>query len=345
MLRRAEPLRFVSAIGWQIAALVFAQPALAQCTSNASSCITCHDTQGLRPVLQSAQPWHVDHGFGDLCASCHAGEPSAAVQALAHVGLRDPLADPSTTCASCHEHDFAARAERYAMAAALPKPPTNTGAQATSTSRPNAGSPANRWLAGLAASLGAALFFVLRRELGRSPKRRLGAWLRAKIWNPYLAGALLGLVVAFSEVVYGQPLAAAGAFDKLAAYPGRWLFPGSQYYKHLMSPGISWQVWLVVGLFAGSFASSKLAGEARLRWLPDEQWQPRFGPSRAGRLTVAFLGALLVQVGAGIAGGCTSGLAISGGVVLAPAAFLFMAGMFAGGIPTAWLWHRGRSKP
>jgi hypothetical protein len=29
--------------------------------------------------------------------------------------------------------------------------------------------------------------------------------------------------------------------------------------------------------------------------------------------------------------------------VLAPGAFLFMAGMFAGGIPTAWLWYRGRA--
>jgi hypothetical protein len=154
---------------------------------------------------------------------------------------------------------------------------------------------------------------------------------------------LLGLVVAFSEVVCGRPLAASGAFDKLAAYPGGWLFPSSQYYGHIMAPGITWQVWLVVGVLAGSFASSKLSGEARLRWLPDTQWQPRFGASRKLRLILAFFGAVLVQVGAGIAGGCTSGLAISGGAALAPGAFLFMAGMFAGGIPTAWLWYRGRA--
>jgi uncharacterized protein len=154
---------------------------------------------------------------------------------------------------------------------------------------------------------------------------------------------MLGLVVAFSEVVCGRPLAASGAFDKLAAYPGRWLFPTSQYYGHVMSPGITWQVWLVIGVLGGSFASSKLSGEARVRWLPDTQWQNRFGSSRVFRLAIAFGGAVLVQVGAGIAGGCTSGLAISGGGALAPAAFLFMAGMFAGGCPTAWLWHRGRS--
>jgi hypothetical protein len=42
------------------------------------------------------------------------------------------------------------------------------------------------------------------------------AWLRDKSWDPYAAGALLGLVVAFSEVICGRPLAASGAFDKLS---------------------------------------------------------------------------------------------------------------------------------
>jgi len=196
-------------------------------------------------------------------------------------------------------------------------------------------------LATFAALLGLALYLELRRELGAA-HRPLGAWLREKTWSPYAAGVLLGLVVALSEVICGRPLAASGAFDKLAAYPGRWLFPTSQYYGHVMIPGITWQVWMIVGVLAGSFAASKVSGEVRLRWLPDTHWQPRYGGSRKLRLLIAFVGAMLVQVGAGIAGGCTSGLAISGGAVLAPAAFLFMAGMFAGGIPAAWLWHRGR---
>lgn len=212
---------------------------------------------------------------------------------------------------------------------------------ATPTPVPAGAFSADRVLAALATLLTMAILFVLRRELPMN-RRSLLAWLRDKTWSPYAAGVLLGLVVAFSEVVYGRPLAASGAFDKLAAYLGSWLFPSSQYYGHIMAPEITWQVWLVVGVLAGSFASSKLSGEARWRWLPDTQWQQRFGATRKLRLALAFTGAVLVQVGAGIAGGCTSGLAISGGAALAPAAFLFMAGMFAGGIPTAWLWYRGK---
>lgn len=294
----------------------------------------------MRPVLQSTQPWHVSHGFGDLCASCHAGDPVATLKEQAHAGLRQPLAAPALACAGCHPNDASARAERYRLNVAQmrPEPPSAP----PPTPRGSGGSTANLVLAGVAALLSIALFIVMRREL-KATRRPLVAWLRDKTWNPYAAGVLLGLVVAFSEVICGRPLAASGAFDKLAAYPGQWLFPSSQYYGHVMKPGITWQVWLIVGVLLGSFVSSKLSGEARLRWLPDSQWEPRFGASRLLRIAIAFFGAVLVQLGAGIAGGCTSGLAISGGAALAPAAFLFMAGMFSGGIPTAWLWYRGRA--
>ena len=327
---------------WTLALVVLAQislagPANAQCPSTASSCTTCHEVQGQRPV--SAQAWHVDHGFGDLCASCHAGDPGAPDKAHAHVGLRHPLSDPIAACASCHADDHVQRAERYRTIGAAVPPVTGQGPPAASAP---AGRMADRVLALVAGLLCLPLFVVIRRHL-REPRRPIKAGLRDKLWSPYVAGGLLGLVVAFSEVICGRPIAASGAFDKLAAYVGSWLFPDSQYYAHIMTPGITWQVWLIVGVLGGSFASSKLAGEARLRWLPDTQWQPRFGASRWRRFALAFCGAVLVQIGAGIAGGCTSGLAISGGAVLAPAAFLFMAGMFAGGIPTAWLWYRGRA--
>ena len=52
------------------------------------------------------------------------------------------------------------------------------------------------------------------------------------------------------------------------------------------------------------------------------------------------MGAIILEYAAGIAGGCTSGLAISGGMLLAPAAFLFIAGMFASGILTALIVYR-----
>jgi hypothetical protein len=72
----------------------------------------------------------------------------------------------------------------------------------------------------------------------------------------------------------------------------------------------------------------------------DLQWKRVFGPQVWKRWVIAFFGAILLEFAAGIAGGCTSGLAISGGMLLAPAAFLFIAGMFASGILTALIVYR-----
>lgn len=332
------------------------QRGAAQCTSNASSCVTCHEGQAARPVLQDARPWHADHAFGDLCVACHAGDPAAAEADAAHRGLRPVLANAELACQGCHPRDFERLVPRYLTALAGPTPsgaattpvhpprndvPAIAAPRAPSTGR--AGTTANALLAGLAVVLGGLLYRGIRRlPVALQPRRRgIGVFVRAKGWSPSLAGAGLGLLVAASQLFWRRPLAAAGAFDKLAAYGGRWLFPDSQYYVYVMTPGVTWQVWLMLGVLLGSCASSALAGELRWRWLPDSQWVPRFGHSRLQRIAIAFVGAVLVQIGAGIAGGCTSGLAISGGVLMAPAAFLFMAGMFAAGIPTAWLAYRG----
>lgn len=319
--------------------------AFAQCEAGASSCVACHEAKGLRPVQAGPQAWHLDHAFADLCVACHGGDPQAQTADAAHAAMRAPLADPAAACGGCHGAELDARVARYATAAVstveVPTPPPAPPGAAQA-----AGHAADRALAAVAVALAIALYALARRGLApASGRRTLRAWLVAPAWDPVVAGVGLGVVVAISVVAFGRPISASAAFDKLAAYVGHAWFAARPYYRYVMRPGITWQVWLMVGVLGGAFASSRLAGQARLRWLPDAQWTPRFGARRWRRLAIAFVGAMLVQIGAGIAGGCTSGLAISGGAVLAPAAFLFMAGMFAGGIPTAWLWHRGRRAP
>lgn len=338
MPRHARAVRRSRALLPCLVVLSLADRSWAQCLSNASSCVTCHETEARHPVLGTTAPWHVEHGFGDLCAACHGGDPGASSRTAAHLGLQAPLGNADRTCKACHGSDTEALAQRYLIAAADARsspPAAPRGPVAPARSGPRA----DYVLALVAITLAGVLCLALR---PRNAGNRWGfvAALRAASWSPLAAGSLLGVVVAVSEVAYARPIAAAGAFDKLAAYLGRWLFPTSQYYTHVMRPGVVWSVWVVLGIFIGAYASAKLSGTANKRWLPEIQWQARFGAARATRLAIAFLGAVLVQLGAGIAGGCTSGLAISGGALLSPAAFLFMGGMFAAGIPTAWLWYR-----
>ena len=99
-----------------VAWLTLPQPqAFAQCGKTASSCKTCHETQG-RLKVNTKGDWHTQHAFGDFCVYCHAGNAQAKDKAKAHAGLVNPLADVTYTCATCHTEDCSSRAQAYASA-------------------------------------------------------------------------------------------------------------------------------------------------------------------------------------------------------------------------------------
>ena len=122
---------------------------------------------------------------------------------------------------------------------------------------------------------------------------------------------------------------------------GALLAPDNLYFRHLPS-GVTWELLVCAGMFVGAFASALSGRQFRLRLMPDTQRRDVFGPSVARRWLIVFAGTAVIQIAAGIAGGCTASLAVSGGAVLAPGAFVFMAGMFAGGIPVARRLYRRR---
>jgi hypothetical protein len=171
------------------------------------------------------------------------------------------------------------------------------------------------------------------------------AYIRKDEWSPYVAGVGLGLVAILSMWLANQTLGASGAFESVVGALGKSLdvigrqappsLINNSYWVNLMRPEISWEVWLILGTIVGGGIGALTSGTWKLRTMPDKQWTAVFGKSRVTRWVLAFLGAIVLEVGAGLANGCTSGLAISGGLQLAPSAFLFMAGMFAAGIPTA----------
>ena len=174
-------------------------------------------------------------------------------------------------------------------------------------------------------------------------------WLKEQFakeaWSPYVAGALLGVVGVLAVVLSNNLLGASGGFENLAGMIGKAVAPGlfnNLYFNFVMPPEITWQVILLVGVFLGGVLGALTSKTLRWRWLPEKQWVKIFGTQRWKRWVLAFVGAIILEYGAGIAGGCTSGLAIAGGMLLAPAAFLFIAGMFASGIVIALIIYRAR---
>ncbi len=169
--------------------------------------------------------------------------------------------------------------------------------------------------------------------------------LRKSEWSPYLGGALLGLLAVLSLAFTGRLLSGSGGFETLGGSIVQAVSPAAGdniYWKFVMPAGIGWSVFVLLGIFVGALVAALAGRTFKWRAVSDDQWIRIFGPARWKRWLVLFVGAILLEYGAGIAGGCTSGLAISGGLQLAPSAFLFIMGMFMSGIPTAMIFYRGR---
>lgn len=174
-------------------------------------------------------------------------------------------------------------------------------------------------------------------------------YIRKDEWSPYVAGVLLGVVGILAVWLSDSLLGASGAFENLAGMIGKAVAPklfDNLYFNFIMPPGITWSLVLFVGTFFGGLIGAWTSGT--LLWgkksaaNPDEQWKRIFGQQTWKRWLWGFIGAIILEYGAGIAGGCTSGLAISGGMLLAPAAYIFIAAMFVSGILTTLIVYKAR---
>ncbi len=168
--------------------------------------------------------------------------------------------------------------------------------------------------------------------------------IKAESWNPYVAGALFGVVVALAPVLTGNLMGSSGSFLNLAGMIEKTVAPklaDNMFFKYIWQLGVNWQLVLLVGVFAGAMASTMFSGTFKLS-SNTSQWREIFGPEKWKRWVLAFFAGIIVQYGASLAGGCTSGLAISGTMLLAPAGLIFTAGLFGTGIITTLVIYRGR---
>lgn len=166
-------------------------------------------------------------------------------------------------------------------------------------------------------------------------------------WSPYLAGLLIGALSVGSLFFIHHTLGTSTTFVRLAAAFWAVFNPGhlqaNDYYKSYLENNfwINWQFALVAGIFLGSYFGG--FGHRRNAENVPGIWKQKFGPGKALRFFGAFLGGIIALFGARLAGGCTSGHAISGGIQLAATGWIFMMGVFAIGIPAAFIIYGKRS--
>lgn len=162
--------------------------------------------------------------------------------------------------------------------------------------------------------------------------------LSDKVWSPYVAGALIGLLQIPAFMLMDTGLGASSSFVKLAGHAALIFDPtvadGSYFSKYVTSSKYVWQTALVIGIALGAFLSMRLSNARRDRISP--VWKEAMGVSSPiARYVLAFLGGFILLFGARLAGGCTSGHGLTGLAQLAVSSSIVVLAIFAGGIATA----------
>lgn len=169
--------------------------------------------------------------------------------------------------------------------------------------------------------------------------------LRIGRWSPYAVGAGIGVLSWITFGLMDKALGVSTTFVRAAGAAEALVAPdhvqGNAYFaKYLVgSPAFEWQAALVIALAFGALVAGWLGRSRQSRAVP-EVWEARFGPGKAKRFAFAFLGGAILLFGARMAGGCTSGHGISGGLQLALSSWVFLIAMFASGVGAAMLIYR-----
>ncbi|KLU66187.1 putative inner membrane protein [Desulfosporosinus acididurans] len=164
--------------------------------------------------------------------------------------------------------------------------------------------------------------------------------MKEKTWSPWAAGFLLGVTGIASYVLVDKTIGSSGgleSIDSMLLKTFHSSLANSMYFKFQMPPVLSFQIILFIGMILGALVSSLWSRDFKVRLMPDQLWIQNYGPSKLKRWVLIFIGGMIIEYAAGIAGGCTSGLAISGTMQLSPAGLLFIVGLFVSGIITTKL--------
>jgi uncharacterized membrane protein YedE/YeeE len=168
-------------------------------------------------------------------------------------------------------------------------------------------------------------------------------------WNPYLAGALVGLLAIASAYATTQWLGktsylgasttfvrAAGLLEQLVDAP----HVTDNVYFAKTKVGVDWQFMLVVGIFVGALVSAITDKSFKLEAVPP-LWKQRFGPSSVKRAAGGFIGGVIALLGARMASGCPSGHGLSGMMQLSVSSLAALTLFFGVSVIVAHCLYKG----
>lgn len=167
-------------------------------------------------------------------------------------------------------------------------------------------------------------------------------------WNPYFAGALVGILSVVSalatSMILGKTnyLGASSTFVRAAGHIVQFFSPeyvASNEYYIKEKVRIDWQFMLIIGIFLGSLISSMLDKSFKIEKVPPI-WEKYYGPSWIKRAVFAFFGGIVAMIGARMADGCPSGHGLSGNMQLSLSALFALTIFFLAGVIVANIFYK-----
>jgi uncharacterized membrane protein YedE/YeeE len=159
---------------------------------------------------------------------------------------------------------------------------------------------------------------------------------QSKKWIPAgIALAILNLIV-FSSAVTNRPIGASTTFPYVADLLTG--FTNNDYYKAIQTPG-NWELIFLTGAFIAGVVISLIKKDFKLILIHDN-WKKHKGNSKKERVIWSFVGGFILLFGARMAGGCTSGHILSGGMQFAFSSLFFSVFVFAGLLITGKLFYK-----
>lgn len=159
-----------------------------------------------------------------------------------------------------------------------------------------------------------------------------------KNYNWLYAGIGLAVLncIAFLTIVFERPIGASSTY----AYLGDLLT--GLFQNDFVSPNEKsgkWQLIFLAGALLSGLVVSLIRKDFKIQ-LIHSGWAKSEGNSSAKRIIWAFVGGFIMLIGARMAGGCTSGHVISGGMQIAASSLLFGAFVFVGLLITGKFFYR-----
>ncbi len=174
------------------------------------------------------------------------------------------------------------------------------------------------------------IFIWLAFVLHRKEKAKDHKWLYTGLALAVLDGFI------FLTSSFNRPIGASTTYPYLAD-----LLTGTtsnDYFKAISKPG-HWEFLFLTGAVIAGLINSINRKEFKLT-LIHSNWERFKGNSPSKRIFWAFAGGFILLLGARMAGGCTSGHVLSGGMQLAVSSLVFAVFVFAGLLVTGKFFYK-----